>query len=1100
VGSVETVTILITDLVGSTGLESRVGPAVAEELRGEHFGLLRGEIAEAGGREVKNTGDGLMAAFGSAAAAVSCAVSMQQRFERRNRSAEEQLLIKVGVSLGDANVEGDDYFGMPVIESARLCDRCAGGQILAKDLVAQLAGGRGHSFTGVGGLDLKGLPEPLQTVEVVWEPLGAEVGSLPLPARLQAVPPAGLVGREHELGLLRELLHQASTGAARLALLSGEPGIGKTRLSTHAALEGRSSGAVVLYGRCDEELRVPYGPWVEALSHYVEHAPQEVLRAHIERHGGELARLVPGLRLRFPDLPPAGETDPDTERYLLWGAVVGLLREASVAEPLVLVLDDLHWADKPTLLLLKHVLIEGQGARALIIGTYRDSDLHRGHPMTEVLADLRREQGVERVAIGGLGQPEIVEIMERAGGHELDEAGVALSYELLRETDGNPFYTGEILRHLLESGTIYQREDGRFTVRGELSEGGRLSGLALPQSVREVLGRRVERLGQETADALSVAAVIGREFDLDLLAVVAERSEDQLLELLEGAVVASVLVESASAPGRFSFAHALINHTLYEDLGNTRRARLHRRTAEALEGLLGAEPGARVGELAQHWALATTAVDVDKAVEYARLAGERALAELAPDEALRWFGQGLELLAAAPESETRRELLVLLGDAQRQAGEAGYRDTLLEAARLAATAGDVDRQARAVLATWRGMSSLGQRDAELVAALQAAAGALPTDDPRRAEILAELAAELTLSTPLEHRRALADEALALARQAGDPRLVCGVLLQHAFAIWVAHTIDERVANLREAVELADRVGDPALQFLAASRACNVLEAGDLDGINARIARMTELIETVPQPIMRWQLRFTEVSLALMAGRLDAADALAMDAFQVSGGSADGLTIFGAQIVAIRWEQGRLHELVDLVAQAVIDNPALPAFKAAHAMALCSAGSYDTARELLDPFVSDRFASIPLDLAWSTTLASWSEVAFRVGANEAAAPLYDLLLPHARTIIWNGSNVWGPATRHLGRLALMLERYDDAETHLAAATAEHERLAAPIWQADTKRLLGLLQLRRPGGDPDRGRELLERAAETARRHGAARIEQEAGEALADVARR
>jgi hypothetical protein len=190
---------------------------------------------------------------------------------------------------------------------------------------------------------------------------------------------------------------------------------------------------------------------------------------------------------------------------------------------------------------------------------------------------------------------------------------------------------------------------------------------------------------------------------------------------------------------------------------------------------------------------------------------------------------------------------------------------------------------------------------------------LPTDDPRRAEILAELAAELTLSTSLEHRRALADEALALARQVGDPRLVCGVLLQHAFAIWVAHTIDERVANLREAVELADRVGDPALQFLAASRACNVLEAGDLDGINARIARMTELIETVPQPIMRWQLRFTEVPLALMAGGLEEAEALAMEAFQVSGGSADGLTIFGAQIMIIRWEQGRLHELVDLVA-------------------------------------------------------------------------------------------------------------------------------------------------------------------------------------------
>jgi tetratricopeptide (TPR) repeat protein len=398
------------------------------------------------------------------------------------------------------------------------------------------------------------------------------------------------------------------------------------------------------------------------------------------------------------------------------------------------------------------------------------------------------------------------------------------------------------------------------------------------------------------------------------------------------------------------------------------------------------------------------------------------------------------------------------------------------------------------------MSSLGQRDEKLVAALEAAADALPSDDARRAEVMAELAAELAFSTPLEHRRALVDEALALARRSGDPRLLCEVLLRHTFAIWVAHTIEERVAHLHEAVELADRVGDPAMRFLTASRACNVLEAGDLRGFDDCVARMAEILEVVPQPIMRWTLRFTEMPRALLAGRLDAADALAMQAFEASGASADGLTIFGAQIANLRWEQGRLHELVDLIAQAVIDNPALPAFKVAHALALCSAGNYDKARELLEPLVADRFASIPLDSTWSQTLANWSEVAFRIGASEAAASLYDLLLPHQRTIIWTGATVWGPVTRHLGRLALMMERYDEAEAHLAAATAEHERIGAPVWQADTDRLLGLVLLRRPGGDPDRGHELLQRAADIAREHGAARIEQEAEEALAEVVQR
>ena len=254
--------------------------------------------------------------------------------------------------------------------------------------------------------------------------------------------------------------------------------------------QARSDGAAVLYGRCDKELAIPYGPWVEALGHYVENAPEEVLRAHVRRHGGELSRSVSQLRGRIPSLPPTRAADPETERYLLWNAVVGLLSEATTAQPLVLIVDDLHWADKPTLMLLRHLITEAKGARALIIGTYRDSDLDREHPLTELLAEFHRQEGIERLAIGGLSELEIVEIMERAGGHELDQAGLALAHQLFEETDGNPFYTGELLRHLLESGTIYQRDNGRFTVRGELSE------LELPQSVREVVERRVSGLAR----------------------------------------------------------------------------------------------------------------------------------------------------------------------------------------------------------------------------------------------------------------------------------------------------------------------------------------------------------------------------------------------------------------------------------------------------------------------------------------------------------------------------------------------------------------------------------------------------------------------------
>ena len=542
---VETVTILITDLVGSTQLESRVGPIAAEELREEHFGLLREAIGETGGREIKNTGDGLMVAFGSAAAAVSCAVLIQQRFERRNRSAGEPLLIKAGVSAGDASVAEGDVFGMPVIEAARLCDKCSAGQIFAKEIVAHLAAGRRHAFTAVGALELKGLSEPVEVVEVLWEPL-AQAGSLPLPERLRELPVTAYVGREAERGRLAELWEQACEGSLRLALVSGEAGVGKTRLSTHLALQAYAEGATVLYGRCDEDLGVPYQPWAQALGHLVKEAPQRVLNAHGERHGGDLSRLVSTLADRVPDLPSPRQSDPETERFLLYAAAAGLLQTAGEDEPLLLILDDLHWADSLTLSMLRHVATQGPSMPVMVIGIYRDSDLSRDHPLTALLADLHRDQGGERIKLAGLESDDVLALMEILAGQELDERGSELAVEITHETAGNPFFAGELLRHLIESGAITQGSDERWGLRSSIAD------LGLPQSVREVVFRRVERLGEESQQILTIAAVIGRTFDVELLDLLVDGNEDELLGALERAVHAALLVESPDRAGRLA--------------------------------------------------------------------------------------------------------------------------------------------------------------------------------------------------------------------------------------------------------------------------------------------------------------------------------------------------------------------------------------------------------------------------------------------------------------------------------------------------------------------------------------------------------------------
>ena len=268
------------------------------------------------------------------------------------------------------------------------------------------------------------------------------------------MPPLGYVGRRAEREGLAFVLEQVGDGDRRVAFISGEPGMGKTRLATHLAVEAHGHGATVLYGRCDEELGVPYGPWVQALRHYVDSAPEEALAAHTSRHGGELARLVPEIRGRVPDYPAPRQSDPETERYLLYGAIAGLLEEATREAPMVLILDDLHWADKPSLSLLRHLVTQGGEMRLLAIGTYRDSDMTRSHPLAELLADLHREEGVSRIPLTGLEEEHVIAIMEAAAGHEMDDTGRRLARAIVRETDGNPFYVAELLRHLTESGVL----------------------------------------------------------------------------------------------------------------------------------------------------------------------------------------------------------------------------------------------------------------------------------------------------------------------------------------------------------------------------------------------------------------------------------------------------------------------------------------------------------------------------------------------------------------------------------------------------------------------------------------------------------------------
>jgi len=1091
------ITILFTDLVGSTALAQQLGDTAADKLRRDHFDQLRRAVSATGGTEVKTIGDAMMVSYSSATDAIAGAVAMQQRVHANNSAGSPAVQMRIGVSAGDATYEEGDWFGTPVVEASRLCDSATGGQILVADIVRVLAGSRaGHEMVSVADIEGKGLPAPMKACEVAWSPVVSALSDrleLALPPQVTQDDVFGFVGRNEQRDALLGAWKTTMVSGRLAVFVGGEPGIGKTRLVKELCRTAHSEGGAVLWGACDEELALPYQPFMEAFRWLADQTPPDVLRELVGSLGSELTPLIPDLVQRIPDLEPRLTDDPETERHRLFEAATELLHKLSTLSPVVLVLDDLHWARKPTLLLLRHLLKSTLPMQLLIVATYRDTDLDRTHPLSEMLADMRRQSGVERLMLHGLDEDGVRQFLEHVAGHALDERGQGLARVIARETEGNPFFIGEVLRHLSESGALVYR-DGRWDSDKTIDD------IGIPEGVREVIGRRLSNLDSDTNEVLASAAVIGREFELRTLSTVAGGT-DRVLDAVGAAETASLVEAVNGRPGVYRFAHALVRSALYDELPTSRRLRLHRDIGLALEQI--SDGTTHLTELARHFTEAAALGEVDKAVMYCRRAGDAAISDLAYEEAAAHFERALEAIELQEpiDEALRGHLLMAAGDALYQIADPRG-EALLLAAETSGRARD-DMQLLANVSIGLGTSLFVRKihtvDAHHVALAEhvlAHADQLPPGF--HARVLATYALELFWSDEQHRRVELCDQALAIARELGDPRVLAHVLHSSSNAIDVSQIdrLDRAMSEATEIIKVAAGFDDALVCSALCSRAIAYFCNGDTAAGERDLDDAELLADRLRIPQLIALTKVLRTSHALLRGQLDNTEVLLAD-WEAYGAREGIATSASAPSIRYRlqYERGDLADLEQLLVDVIASQPLVPIWR----MALCGVFLQTGRPELATPHVeaiaANDFAMVQRNAAFVLTCSSAARIAGQVGALDAAEAAYRYAAPFDKTFPFSGVCFEYPVGIGAGAAATALGWYDKAEQHFANALELCQRAGAPTYLAATQiHWAEMLRKRAGAGDAARARELAESALTTANRLGLAYIRKRAEHVL------
>jgi tetratricopeptide (TPR) repeat protein len=905
----------------------------------------------------------------------------------------------------------------------------------------------------------------------------------------------GFFGRRRELEELHEALGAARAGRGRLVLVSGEPGIGKSRLVDEFAAVARDDGAAVLAGRCWEAGGAPpYWPWVQILRACLRGRDPAALRAELGAGTVDVAQMLPEIRDLYPDLGQPPAVDPESARFRLLDSTTSFLRKASATRALVLLLEDLHAADVPSLLLLRFLTGQLADAALLVVATYRDMEVTPEHPLRSVLADLVREPNTRRIALGGLAESDVGRFLEQAAGVMPAPAFVSAMHS---ETSGNPLFLVETVRLLAAEGHLADLPDAA-TLR-----------IGVPEGVRDVIGRRLARVDEQGRQLLGLASVLGAEFSVETLARLAELDAARVLDALDRVVADGIVESVAGAPGRLRFSHALVRETLYRDLSPARRVGFHRRAAGVLEELFPNDPS-HLAELAHHSYEAAATGEADRAIEYAERAGRQAVTSLAYEEAVRLFAMAVQLLeVTGPLDEERLgEDLLALGEAQARTGQyEEARVTMLRAAALARRTGAAEQLGRAALGYGgRFLWARAGHDVRLVPLLESALDMLGEgNDGLCVRLLARLACALRNDPDRERSAALSLRALTIAREHGETSTLAYALVGRVWAVWWPENPEERLGLAREVLEVAEegnddeRVADALLGMIGAySEMCSMREA------RAALDTVVVHAESLRQPALIWAVRGERSLSALMEGEFESAERLLEEpkGFGPHTAPRDDLSARRFQLFLLRREQDRLQEVETMARASIEEFPWYPLWRAAYACLLLGLERVEEARVTFEELAADRFSVLLRDSEWLLGMALACEACAGLGDVARAELLYSEYLPFARRhAIGKAEGSVGPVARYLGLLATTLGRYDDAEEHFLRGAELSRRMGAHPWLAHARHDHARMLLLRDGpGDAERAVTLLSEAEAVADRLGMVVLSRSVGTLLEQLGER